>query len=78
VVCNFTPVPRDNYGIGVPHGGAWREVLNSDAGIFGGSGLAYAGSHFTAPLPAHGCYHSLYLTLPPLATMFLISEEDEA
>ena len=78
VVCNFTPVPRHNYGVGVPHGGRWREVLNSDDIVYGGSGLAYAGSHVTAPLPAHGCYHSLYLTLPPLAAMFLVSEEDDS
>ncbi|HEX7037487.1 MAG TPA: 1,4-alpha-glucan branching protein GlgB [Pseudomonadales bacterium] len=78
VVCNFTPVPRHNYGIGVPHGGRWREALNSDAVEFGGSGVVHAGSHYTAPLPAHGFYHSLYLTLPPLAAMFLVREQEEA
>jgi 1,4-alpha-glucan branching enzyme len=74
VVCNFTPVPRHNYGIGAPHAGRWQEVLNSDATAYGGSGLVHDGAHHTAPLPAHGYYHSLYLTLPPLAAMFLVSE----
>ncbi len=76
VILNFTPVPRHNYGVGVPHGGRWREVLNSDDTSYGGSGLAHAGSHTAAPLPSHGCFHSLYLTLPPLGAMFLIHEED--
>jgi 1,4-alpha-glucan branching enzyme len=78
VVCNFTPVPRHNYGIGVPHAGRWREALNGDATAYGGSGLVHAGDHHTAPLPAHGYYHSLYLTLPPLAAMFLVSEEERS
>jgi 1,4-alpha-glucan branching enzyme len=71
VLCNFTPVPRENYLCGVPLAGAWREVLNSDAREYGGSGWGNLGSVQTAPLPAHGRRQSLRLTLPPLATLVL-------
>jgi 1,4-alpha-glucan branching enzyme len=70
VVCNFTPVPRLNYRIGVPRAGFWREVLNSDAGNYGGSGYGNLGGAEASPLPAHGRYHSLSLILPPLAVLF--------
>jgi 1,4-alpha-glucan branching enzyme len=69
VVCNFTPVPRHNYRVGVPRGGYWREVMNSDAGIYGGSGQGNLGGLDAAPLSMHGRYHSLNLTLPPLAVL---------
>src|SRR6185436_12558078 len=52
VVCNFTPVVRDHYAIGVPRGGYWRELLNSDATIYGGSGRGNFGGLETNPLPA--------------------------
>jgi len=65
-VCNFTPVPRHNYRVGVPSGGRWREMLNSDAPLYGGSGQGNAGVATTTPLPIHGRPHSLNLTLPPL------------
>jgi 1,4-alpha-glucan branching enzyme len=71
VACNFTPLPRDNYQIGVPHGGRWRERLNSDAKEYGGSGIGNFGSIEAAPLPAHGHYHSLSLRLPPLSVLVL-------
>jgi 1,4-alpha-glucan branching enzyme len=74
VVCNLTPVPRTNYLIGVPRGGFWREALNSDSAIYGGSGHGNLGGLEAAPIPAHGRYHSLSLVLPPLAAMFFISE----
>jgi 1,4-alpha-glucan branching enzyme len=70
VVCNFTPVPRTNYRIGVPHGGYWREVLNSDAPIYGGSGLGNYGGVEAAPMPYEKLSHSLTLTLPPLGALF--------
>ncbi len=70
-VCNFTPVPRRNYTLGVPHGGWWRELLNSDAQNYGGSGLGNLGGVEAAPVPAHGRQHSLSLTLPPLAILLL-------
>jgi 1,4-alpha-glucan branching enzyme len=70
-ICNFTPVPRDNYRVGVPQGGWWRELLNSDAPIYGGSGRGNLGGVEAAPVPAHGRQHSLSLTLPPLAMLLL-------
>ena len=71
VVCNFTPVRRDNYAVGVPRGGWWQECLNSDATLYGGSGQGNAGGAEASPVPAHGRYHSLRLTLPPLSTLVL-------
>jgi 1,4-alpha-glucan branching enzyme len=70
VVCNFTPVPRHNYRIGVPVKGFWTEVLNSDARDYGGSGQGNLGGIETRPIPFHGRLHSLNLTLPPLAALF--------
>jgi len=68
-VCNFTPVPRHNYRIGVPSGGFWKEELNSDAPLYGGSGQGNSGGVHAAPLPIHGRPYSLTLTLPPLAVV---------
>jgi 1,4-alpha-glucan branching enzyme len=70
VVCNFTPVPRLNYRVGVPCGGTWHEVLNSDARDYGGSGHGNLGAVEAAPVPYHGRPYSLMLTLPPLAIVF--------
>ena len=67
VVCNFTPVPRPNYRVGVPVGGRWEEVLNSDATMYGGSGQGNLGGVDATPLPMHGHPVSLAMTLPPLA-----------
>jgi 1,4-alpha-glucan branching enzyme len=69
-VLNFTPVPRLNYQIGVPHPGFWQEVLNSDAFDYGGSGQGNFGGVDAAPTPMHGRYQSLTLTLPPLSASF--------
>ncbi|MCR0983044.1 1,4-alpha-glucan branching protein GlgB [Roseomonas populi] len=71
VVCNLTPVPRDGYRIGVPRGGWWREVLNTDAGEYGGSNLGNGGGVDAGGEPAHGHPASLVLTLPPLSTLIL-------
>lgn len=71
VVCNCTPVPRTPYRVGVPHGGRWTEILNSDAGIYGGSGMGNLGFADAAPISFHGREHSIELTLPPLATVML-------
>jgi 1,4-alpha-glucan branching enzyme len=71
IVCNFTPVPRSAYRIGVPHGGFWRELLNSDSGFYGGSGQGNGGGKEAETLPAHGRSYSLNLTLPPLGILFL-------
>ena len=66
-VFNFTPVPRDGYRIGVPCGGRWDEVLNSDAAIYGGSGLGNVGGVNADAVPQHGRPCSLSITAPPLA-----------
>ena len=68
---NFTPVPRENYIVGVPRGGRWLELLNSDAECYGGAGFGNAGGVDSAPLAAQGKSHSLYLTLPPLGVLYL-------
>jgi 1,4-alpha-glucan branching enzyme len=70
VACNLTPVPRYNHHIGVPRGGLWREVLNSDAEVYGGSNHGNGGGVEAAPVPSHGRYYSLSLTLPPLSVVF--------
>jgi len=74
VVLNFTPVPRHNYQIGVPNGGRWREVLNSDAAIYGGSAQGNMGGVDAAPIPLHGRKWSVTMTLPPLGAVFLMNE----
>jgi 1,4-alpha-glucan branching enzyme len=71
VACNFTPVARERYRIGVPHGGRWRERLNSDASDYGGSGQGNLGSLDAGQTPAHGHGFSLQLRLPPLAAVVL-------
>ncbi len=73
-VCNFTPVPRNNYRIGVPRNGFWKEVMNSDATVYGGSGHGNFGGLEAAPVYAQGKYHSLSLTLPPLSVVYFKSE----
>jgi 1,4-alpha-glucan branching enzyme len=75
VVCNFTPVPRFNYRLGVPPFARWRELLNSDALVYGGSGQGNSGSVVTTPMPSHGRYQSLSLTLPPLGIVVLAPVE---
>ena len=71
VVCNFTPVPRKNYTIGVPHVGQWEEILNSDANYYGGSSMGNNGLLEAESLAFQGFSSSLTLTLPPLATLIL-------
>ncbi len=73
VVCNFTPVLRKDYRVGVPRGGSWREVLNSDAGVYGGSNCGNDGGAEAEPVAAHGRDYSLSLTLPPLGVLFFKS-----
>ncbi len=69
VVCNMTPVVRQNYRVGVPGAGYWREILNSDAKDYGGSGQGNMGGVESSPVPYHGRYHSISLTLPPLGIL---------
>ena len=71
VACNFTPVPRTNYRIGVPAAGYWRERLNSDAADYGGSGLGNLGGVAAERIAAHGHAQSLRVLLPPLAVVVL-------
>jgi len=77
VACNFTPVVRPNYRLGVPYGGFWQEVLNSDAEVYGGSQQGNLGGMETSPVSSHGHYHSLNLTLPPLGMVFFKRTGDE-
>jgi 1,4-alpha-glucan branching enzyme len=71
VVCNFTPVTHFNYTIGVPSPGFWKELLNSDARQYGGSGQGNSGGVEAAPVRFHGRPYSLTITLPPLSALFL-------
>ena len=71
VICNFTPVPRHGYRVGVPYGGKWKEVLNTDASGYGGTNVGNGGALQADPVPSHRHPASLSLTLPPLATLIL-------
>ena len=68
-VCNFTPVPRYDYRLGVPKAGYWKEELNSDATLYGGSGLGNGGGVTASSIPCHGRPYSVSLTLPPLSVV---------
>ena len=74
VVLNFTPVPRHNYRVGVPIDGFWKEILNSEAQDYGGSGQGNLGGVEASPVSSHGHPNSLNLTLSPLAAMFFKSQ----
>ncbi len=71
---NFTPIPRHNHRIGVPVGGNWREVLNSDAKIYGGSGEGNLGGVEATPIASHGRAHSVTVTFPPLSAVIFKKE----
>ena len=71
VACNFTPVPRRGYRVGVPHEGHWNEVLNSNAAIYGGTDEGNFGGCTADPIPTHGFDQSVLLNLPPLAVVLL-------
>jgi 1,4-alpha-glucan branching enzyme len=71
---NFTPVPRQGYRVGVPAAGAYREVVNSDAGIYGGGDVGNGPVVHTQPEPSHGYPQSLSLTLPPLGALLLMPQ----
>jgi 1,4-alpha-glucan branching enzyme len=70
IAMNFTPVPRPNFRVGVPAGGRWDEVLNTDALDYGGSGQGNMGGVEATPMPSHGRLHSLVITVPPLGAVF--------
>jgi 1,4-alpha-glucan branching enzyme len=75
VVCNFTPVPRTSVTLGVPHDGYWQEVLNSDADLYGGSGVGNLGGVAAQPVPWHGWPRTITVTAPPLACIILTHDE---
>jgi 1,4-alpha-glucan branching enzyme len=77
VACNFTPMTHFNYRIGVPQAGFWRELLNSDAVEYGGSGKGNLGGVKAAPISLHGRPYSLTITLPPLAIVFFKHAEEK-
>jgi 1,4-alpha-glucan branching enzyme len=68
-VCNFTPVVREQYRVGVPRGGYYRELLNTDSALYGGSNVGNAGGVMAETRPTHGHDHSLLLKLPPLGAL---------
>ena len=70
----MTPVVREDYLIGVPKEGTYIEILNTDSDIYGGSGKGNLGSVLSKPYGMHGLPHSISLTLPPLAALFLQPE----
>jgi 1,4-alpha-glucan branching enzyme len=67
--CNFTPVPRLNYRVGVPDPGTYKEIFNSDSDLYGGSNMGNGGAVGSQPVAASNHYHSLVITLPPLAVV---------
>jgi 1,4-alpha-glucan branching enzyme len=71
IVCHFTPIRDLQYRLGVPHAGFWRELLNSDALCYGGSGAGNAGGVHTDPIPMHGFPQSILVNVPPLSTLIL-------
>jgi 1,4-alpha-glucan branching enzyme len=71
VVCNFTPVPRPNYRVGVPEPGFYAERINTDSLFYGGSNVGNGGGISAEAVAWHGRPHSLDLTLPPLGTLIL-------
>jgi 1,4-alpha-glucan branching enzyme len=71
VVCNFTPVERRDYRVGVPFAGCWEELLNSDAEVYGGMSGDTSVTVQSEPVSLHGKKQSIVLTLPPLGIVFL-------
>ena len=69
VVLNLTPVPRQGYRVGLPGPGRWREVLNSDAAVYGGGNVGNQGSVLAEDQPWHNQPHSAPLTLPPMGAV---------
>ncbi|UQY44402.1 1,4-alpha-glucan branching enzyme [Mixta hanseatica] len=76
VASNFTPVPRYNYRFGINQPGGWREIINTDSVHYHGSNTGNGDVVWSDPLPSHNREHSLMLTLPPLATIWLIRERE--
>jgi 1,4-alpha-glucan branching enzyme len=77
VVCNFTPVTRYDYRLGVPAGGFWREIMNSDSKYYGGSGQGNSGGAESKRVPAHNREYSVSLTLPALSVLIFKREHNK-
>ena len=77
VIVNMTPVPREAIRLGLPRNGTWREVLNTDAACYGGSGAGNMGRVVAEKVPMHGFPASASLFLPALATIWLVAEGSE-
>ncbi|MEX1275125.1 MAG: 1,4-alpha-glucan branching protein GlgB [Bacteroidota bacterium] len=78
IVCNFTPVPRTGYRIGVPDPGIYREILNSDSSYYGGGNVGNSGEIKAEPVPHHNRQYSLNLSLPPLGVLYMKRTEERA
>ena len=76
VVANFTPEIRRDYRLGLPRGGRWREILNTDATVYGGAGVGNAGVVVAKSAPAYGQAWSALLTLPPLSVLWLTPDTE--
>jgi 1,4-alpha-glucan branching enzyme len=76
-IANFTPVPRENYRIGLPLAGRWREILNTDGAVYGGSNCGNAGGVIASETASHGYPCSATILLPPLATLWLVHDGGE-
>ena len=74
-VANFSPVPREQYRVGLPHGGRWREAINTDSELYGGSNIGNLGGVEAEPSPWQGQPYSAELTLPPLGVVWLLPDE---
>jgi 1,4-alpha-glucan branching enzyme len=74
IVCNFTPITRYDFLVGTPKGGLWKELLNSDALDYGGSGQGNLGLVEADSTPFHGRSNSLRITVPPLSIVFFRNE----
>ncbi len=75
-VCNFSGAPHQDYRVGLPRAGAWREVLNTDAEVYGGSGVGNLGRVEAEDVPMHGQPASAVLQIPPAGVLWLVPEED--
>jgi 1,4-alpha-glucan branching enzyme len=73
-VANMSPVPRENYRVGLPRSGRWREAINTDSTFYGGADIGNLGGVEAEPIPWHGQPVSAELTLPPLAAIWLVPD----
>jgi 1,4-alpha-glucan branching enzyme len=75
-VANLSPVPRGPYRLGLPRSGRWKELINTDSGFYGGTDTGNLGGVTAEPVPWHGQPYSAELTLPPLAALWLVPDDD--